>query len=137
MLLSIVVAASAFTAPLTPRHTHMRVVMADKYDIGASWGNSFMKSTTGKYDRVQQAKMLDLPAWYDVEECIVDAENAEEIAMCKDFTEPTPRAPTAPDPMGEFMAGFSRLFNKPNVQINVEECIVDAENAAEIAACRA
>ena len=64
-MLSIVVAASAFTAPLTPRHTHMRVVMV------------------GKYDRVQQAKMLDLPAWYDVEECIVDAENAAEIAACR------------------------------------------------------
>ena len=48
-------------------------------------------------------------------ECIVDAENAAEIAACKD-------ADTAP------VANIQ-------VEIDEQECIADAESAAEIAAC--
>jgi len=51
----------------------------------------------------------------EVDECIVDAENAAELAACKD------EAPVAP----------------PAASGNVvDECIVDAENAAEIADCK-
>jgi hypothetical protein len=53
------------------------------------------------------------------EECIVDAENATEIAACSDDG---PVGGTAP-PGGGYTS------------VPYEECIVDAENAAEIAAC--
>ena len=74
----------------------------------------------------------------EVEECLVDAVGYGEISACTDFTEPVPRAE---NPVEELFGGVSRFFNRMTAQpgqtfaVDQEECIIDAENADEIAAC--
>ena len=77
---------------------------------------------------------FDMNAFREYEECIVDAENAAEIAACSDMSA-TPK-PAAGNDFMATMGDFFKQFTKTPLDIDVEECVVDAENAAEAAACR-
>jgi len=120
-------------------------LMADKYDAGfTAWGTPFDKfgsapHTIGKYDRIDMARAFDLPTWRDIEECLVDAEGLDEIAMCKDDSPPVASAQTH-SVLDDAVASLSTFFNRMvngDLKVDVEECLVDAENALEQQACRA
>ena len=71
------------------------------------------------------------------EECVVDAENAAELAACMDgpVTQSGVAATAEPNPLEAIGAFFSR-FMKRDLDVDVEQCIVDAENLDEINACK-
>ena len=110
MLVVVSLSSTALLVPAVPARA--RVVMADKF-------------RTPELSR-------------EVEECLVDAVGYGEISACTDFTEPVPRAE---NPVEELFGGVSRFFNRMTAQpgqtfaVDQEECIIDAENADEIAAC--
>ena len=110
MLAVVSLSSTALLVPAVPARA--RVVMADKF-------------RTPELSR-------------EVEECLVDAVGYGEISACTDFTEPVPRAE---NPVEELFGGVSRFFNRMTAQpgqtfaVDQEECIIDAENADEIAAC--
>lgn len=78
---------------------------------------------------------FDMNAFREYEECIVDAENYAEISDCYEVRA-EPKAPEEEDFFTSLSNFFGNLMPKA-VNIDVEECIIQSENAAEAAACRA
>ena len=130
---------------------------SDKYTAGASssWSTAGDKFATnegyslGSYDELEMAHKYELPRWAEYEECIVDASGYAEISACREGGTAAPQPVDAfQQGVDDFMAGISRFFASlaPKAAIRLtpkavayeyEECLVNAENAAEIAACRA
>lgn len=93
-----------------------------------------------QYDRYDMARAFDLPSWRDIEECLVDAEGPDEIAMCKDDSPPVaPRqvySALADDTIASLSSFFRRIVHG-DLKVDPEECLVQAENALEQQACQA
>ena len=70
-------------------------------------------------------------------QCLVDASGYDEINACWSPTS----EPAAPSPLASFSTAWERFANKFNppasLDIDIEECMVDAENPDERAACMA
>lgn len=78
----------------------------------------------------------------DVQECLVDAENAAEQAACLgetppvDAVAPVAREPTKGDDDGTVLAANGRDMMLGFHAQSIDECLVEAENASEIAECQ-
>ena len=80
---------------------------------------------------------FDKQAFREYEECVVDSENAEELAECNSM--PSEPVKSAGFDMNSFASGVTNFFNRltpQKLEIDIEECIVDAESAEERAACQ-
>merc|ERR1711939_189391 len=76
---------------------------------------------------------FDTAAFREYEECVVDAENAAEIAACSDMrAEPS----VYEENFLDSVTGFFTRMMAPKPEFDVEECIVQSENAAEAESCR-
>lgn len=78
----------------------------------------------------------------EFEDCIVNAENAAEIADCSAPSPPsTKKGYEGTDLLQKFANGFAQMFSASKAKAEgktyeeYEECIVNAENAAEISDC--
>ena len=108
-------AANAFSLVSTPRKPFRAAITEVNMEV------------TGDYN---------LAAYREYEECVVDAESAAELESCGDMqAEPAPSA-RGEDFMSQVGSFVSRLTPKQPADFDAVECLVDAESAAEIAACK-
>ena len=69
-----------------------------------------------------------------LDECIVDAESPAELSSCLEGP-PTATPYDDSNPFEAIQAFFTR-FTKSPIEVDAEECIVDAESLAEIKDCK-
>ena len=71
---------------------------------------------------------------WQLDECIVDAESPAELSSCLEGP-PTATPYDDSNPFEAIQAFFTR-FTKSPIEVDAEECIVDAESLAEIKDCK-
>ena len=114
LILSFFASASAFSLATSPRKPFRAAASSIGMDVAAQY---------------------DVQAFREYEECVVDAESVAELTACSDMSDASNVA-SSPDIFASMSEFMQRLMPKAPLDYDVDECIIQSENAAEATSCR-